>query len=118
MKNVASTLLTFTETTLFARQITQLASVKMLFEIQADLIESPTRHPVIEGTGGARKGRVADPLQGQGKSGGFRYLYLYLEHRGRIYLLYLFGKKEQANLSLAQKRRIKQLVEEIRHEVK
>ena len=28
-----------------------------------------------------------------------RYLYLYLEHAGRIHLLYLFSKGEQANLS-------------------
>ena len=44
------------------------------------------------------------------------YLYLYLEHAGRIHLLYLFSKGEQADLSQEQKRIIGALSQEIRKE--
>jgi hypothetical protein len=68
----------------------------------------------VKGTGGARKGRVADPASDQGKSGSFRYLYLYLEHRGRIYLLFLFAKSAQADLSDEQKKEVAKLVAAIK----
>jgi hypothetical protein len=38
------------------------------------LLADPERWPVIKGTGGARKGRVADPSDSRGKSGSFRYI--------------------------------------------
>ena len=107
-------LYSFVETPVFTRRLTELASFETLAAIQADLLENPERWPVVRGTHGARKGRVADPLSGRGKSGSFRYLYLYLERRGRIYLLFLFGKSEQANLSPAQTKAIAALVDEIK----
>ena len=69
---------------------------------------------MIKGTGGARKGRVADPRDARGKSGSFRYIYLYLEHRGRIFLLLFFSKNEQANLSPDQVKQVAKMVEKIK----
>ena len=69
---------------------------------------------MIKGTGGARKGRVADPRDTRGKSGSYRYIYLYLEHRGRIFLLLFFRKNEQANLSPKQVKQIAAAVEKIK----
>jgi hypothetical protein len=43
--------------------------------------------------------------------------YLYLEHAGRIHLLYLFSKSEQADLSPDQKRIIGALSQAIREEI-
>ena len=43
-------------------------------------------------------------------------IYLYLEHAGRIHLLYLFSKGEQADLSPQQKQIIGALSQEIRKE--
>jgi len=82
------------------------------------LLADPERWPVIKGTGGARKGRVADPRDSRGKSGSFRYIYLYLEHRGRIFLLLLFSKNEQANLSPKQLKQVAAVVEKIKQENK
>jgi hypothetical protein len=56
----------------------------------------------------------ADPRDSRGKSGSFRYIYLYLEHRGRIFLLLLFSKNEQANLSPAQIKQVAAAVERIK----
>jgi hypothetical protein len=69
---------------------------------------------VVKGTGGARKGRVADPGSDKGKSGSFRYLYLYLEHCGQIYLLYMFAKSGQADLNADQKKAIAAMIEAIK----
>jgi len=107
-------LYTFIELPVFMRQLEALASFEMLSAIQSDLLADPERWPVIKGTGGARKGRVADPCDSRGKSGSFRYLYLYLEHRGRIFLLLLFSKNEQANLSPEQVKQVAAMVERIK----
>lgn len=114
-------LYTFFETPIFTEDLEDFLgerALDLLFAIQVELIANPERWPVIAGTGGARKGRVADPTSAKGKSGGFRYLYLYLEHRGQIYLLFLFAKTEQANLSAEQKKRIARMVEAIKKERK
>jgi hypothetical protein len=91
-------------------------SLELLYAIQNDLLADPLRWPMVKGTGGARKGRVADPASDRGKSGSYRYLYLYLEHRGQIYLLFLFAKNEQDNLSAEQTKLIARWVEEIKKE--
>jgi hypothetical protein len=110
-------LYTFVETAVFTGQLEELASIETLYAIQADLLADPERWPVIPGTKGARKGCVADPRSSRGKRGSFRYIYLYLKHRGRIYLLLMFGKSEQANLSPGQTRQVAELVEAIKQEV-
>jgi hypothetical protein len=51
-----------------------------------------------------------------GKRGSFRYVYLYLKHRERIYLLLMFGKSEQATLSTEQTRQVAELIEAIKQE--
>ena len=70
----------------------------------------------MKGTHGVRKARVADPASPRGKGGSYLYRFLYLEHAGRIHLLYLFSKGEQADLSQEQKRIIGALSQEIRKE--
>ena len=114
MSRESQKLYTFIELPVFMRQLEALASFDTLDAIQSDLLEDPKRWPVIKGTGGARKGRVADPKDSRGKSGSFRYIYLYLEHRGRIFLLLLFSKNEQANLSADQVNQVAAMVEKIK----
>ncbi len=114
MSAESSKLYTFIELPVFMRQFEALASFETLYAIQADLLEDPQQWPVIKGTGGARKGRVADPKDSRGKSGSFRYIYLYLEQRGRIFLLLFFSKNEQANLSADQLKQVAAVVEKIK----
>ena len=84
---------TFVETPIFSKRLRELASPETLEALQAELVENPERWPIVRGLHGARKGRVADTKSGRGKSGSFRYIYLYLTHAGRIHLIYLFAKK-------------------------
>jgi hypothetical protein len=107
----------FVETKAFTKRLVDFGSHEVLLAIQADLIENPIRWPAIRVARGARKGRVSGPGEPRGKSGSYRYLYLFLPHVQRIYLLFIFGKKEQDNLSPEQVKRIAQWCDQIREEL-
>src|SRR4051794_40275078 len=96
MTNDHLTWFAFVESKIFSKQVSELpAGVFLIF----DLIQDLNRRDIVKGTNRVRKARVADPGSVRGKSGSYRYLYLYLEHAGRIHLLYLFSKGDQADLS-------------------
>ncbi len=105
----------FIESKVFSKQVGEL-SAEILTNIQSDLVQNPERGDIVKGTHGVRKARVTNPGSARGKSGSYRYLYLYLEHAGRIHLLYLFSKGEQADLSPDQTRIIGALSQQIRRE--
>src|SRR2546430_16944999 len=90
----------FVESKIFSKQIREVGG-DLLTRMQSDLVQNPGRGALVKGTHGVRKARVADPASGRGKSGSYRYLYL--ERAGRIHLLYMFSKGEQADLSPQQK---------------
>jgi hypothetical protein len=102
----------FVETAVFSKQLDSKASLDVLYAIQNDLIADPKRGDVVRGSGGVRKARVGDARGSRGKRG--RYLYLYLEQRGIIYLLYFYGKDEQSDLSSEQKKRVGNLARMIK----
>jgi mRNA-degrading endonuclease RelE of RelBE toxin-antitoxin system len=105
----------FVESKIFHKQVRDLPS-EVLTNIQTDLVQNAERGAVVKGTHGVRKARVGNPASTRGKSGSYRYLYLYLAHAGRIHLLYLFSKGEQSELSPEQKRIIAGLSQQIRRE--
>lgn len=107
----------FVESNVFSKQLGGLPD-EILPTIQFELVQNPIRGAIVRGTHGVRKARVANPDSARGKSGSYRYLYLYLEHAGRIHLLYIFSKGEQANLSPQQTRIIGELSQKIRREQK
>ncbi len=86
----------------------------LLTRIQLDLVHNPESGAIVKGTHGVRKGKWPDPASSLG--GSYRYLYLYLEHAGRIHLLYLFRKGEQTDLTAEQKRTIAALSQQIRRD--
>ncbi|HEY0544781.1 MAG TPA: hypothetical protein VGC91_05220 [Pyrinomonadaceae bacterium] len=108
---------TFVETPVFTKRLIELASPHTLEAIQAELVEDPVRWPMVRGLHGARKGRVADPKLARGKSGSFRYIYLFLPHAGRIHLLFLFAKNEQSDLTPAQAKAFGKVIAMIKEEV-
>lgn len=102
-------LLHFVETAVFRKRLDKLASLETLFDLQKELLINPMRGKVIQGTGGARKARIADPKSGRGKSGSFRYIYVYVEKAATVYLLVLYGKNEKDNLTNSEKKEISAL---------
>jgi hypothetical protein len=71
---------------------------------------------VVPGLGGIRKARISNPARGKGTRGGLRYLYLYLETRLHIHLLFLLDKNEQEDLSEQQRRQIRAMAAQIKKE--
>ncbi len=80
-----------------------------------DLLEFLARRPkggrIIQGTGGLRKVRFAQP--GKGKSGGTGVIYYYHNDTKPILLLLIYAKADQDNLTEAQKARLKKHVDAI-----
>ena len=110
-------MLEFIEFPAFTKRLIALAgdhADEVLLEIENDLLENPERGPVIQGTAGVRKARVADPTRGKGKRGGLRYMYYYIERDGQIFLLLIFGKNEQADLTPQQKKALRQAILSLR----
>ena len=87
---------------------------EVLLEIQGDLLANPERGRVVQGTAGVRKARATDAARGKGKRSGFRYLYYYIERDGQIFLLMIFNKEEQYDLTKDQKKVLAKLVQELR----
>jgi hypothetical protein len=105
----------FIESRVFSRRLLALGkegSAEVLTTIQSDLLGNPERGQVVKGLGGIRKARAADPGRAKGKRGGFRYLYMYFVSDQEIYLLYLFDKDEQEDLSPEQRKLLRNLAAE------
>jgi hypothetical protein len=106
----------FSETPIFMKQVDKTGSLEVLFNIQKELLNDPRRGPVMQGTNGARKARVG--RGSGGKRGGFRYIYVYVEYAEKIYLLFLYGKDEQDDLTVEQKKQLGALVKRIKDALK
>ena len=101
----------------FTRRLRELAgraALDVLNTIQDDLLKNPARGNLVQGLGGIRKGRCSNPVRGKGKRGGYRYLFLYLEKRDHMHLLYLLDKDEQEDLSNDERKALRALVAEIK----
>ena len=107
-------LIHFVESPGFTNRIDKLASLDVLFSLQSDLVMDPQMGDLMPGCAGARKGRVGNKVAGKGKSGGFRYIYVYIEIAGTIYLIHFYSKNEKSNLSKAERNELGKLVKELK----
>jgi len=98
------------ETSVFTRKIRELISDEEYGELQFALIQRPDSGVVIPQSGGIRKIRWSG--SGRGKRGGIRVIYYWYVNEQQIYMLLAYAKNEQANLSTAQLKVLKKLVEE------
>lgn len=81
-------------------------------ELIAFLAANPQAGDVIPGTGGLRKLRWA--RTGEGKRGGYRAIYYFFTDEVPIYLLAIYAKNQQVDLSAQQKRRLSELAVELK----
>lgn len=105
----------FVETTIFQKTLDNLKLKELEKVIKDEILKDPAAGDVVQGTGGIRKIRIAKPGQ-QGKSGGYRVLYLDLPNVEVIYLFLVFDKSVMGNIPAAQKKVIKAMVEELKNE--
>lgn len=82
-------------------------SKKDFDDFKNDLAQNPEQGDIISGTGGIRKTRLKSVSKG--KRGGFRVCYLDVEDRLILFLLFIYAKSDQENLSPAEKVELKQL---------
>ena len=85
-------------------------------ELELLLVENPRRGQVIERTGGFRKVRFARPSRSEGKSGGTRVVYYFVDRRDRIYLLLVFAKGVKENLTRAEENELRKLAKALEEE--
>ena len=78
--------------------------------LQLFLAMDPKRGVVIRASGGLRKLRWA--ASGRGKRGGVRVIYYYKDQDSQIWLLSIFAKNEQSDLSHTALKAIKELIHE------
>ena len=79
--------------------------------LQDTLCADPQAGDLIQGTGGVRKVRLV--LRGKGKSGGARVVYVDFVAEEHLYLISVFAKNEQGNLTAKQKREIRDFVKNL-----
>jgi hypothetical protein len=97
------------ETPIFADCIVDLISDDSYHKLQIELIKRPESGDLIQGSGGLRKIRWR--LPGKGKSGGIRVIY-YFDAPSTIYMLLVFRKNSQADLTQTQLKYLKNLIRE------
>ena len=97
-------MITIAEVPEYIRQAEKLMTV----EERQDIVSYPKSGDLIEGAGGIRKIRWG--RGGRGKSGGVRVIYYYHSELMPLYLVALFAKNEQANLSKADRNGLAKLV--------
>lgn len=84
--------------------------------LQNELMQNPEAGDVIEGTGGLRKIRQADPRRGKGKRGGFRVIYYWWLGGAQFWLFTVYDKDQADDLSAEQRKVIKRLLESERQQ--
>ncbi len=99
----------FKETSFFSRQVTELLGDDELNALQWDLMADPEKGDLIRGSGGLRKLRWAG--SGRGKRGGLRVIYYWHVPGSTILMLLAYPKNEQDNLSPAQLKFLKSIIE-------
>lgn len=82
-----------------------------LLALQMLLMANPKGAPVVSGTGGLRKLRFAPSSWNKSKSEAVRVCYAFFEEAGTVLLVVAYSKSDQDNLTAAEKRAIKSLLE-------
>ncbi len=92
----------------YDRRAAKLLSPAERMAAELEIAVAPTAWPVIPGTGGARKARVA--RGSRGKSGGARIIYYVVTRRYVLYLIDIYAKSAKEDLTDAEKREVRKLI--------
>lgn len=99
--------ITIAETALFMRQAADVWSETERIDFVDYMAVNPEAGDIIPDTGGVRKIRWG--RQGSGKRGGVRVIYFYYQPDAPLYLLMVYSKAVQTDLTPEGKRAVKAL---------
>ena len=100
----------FVETPIFTKQILTLLSDEGYRAIQLALLFRPESGEIIQRTGGLRKLRWRLPHAG--KRGGLRVIYYWDQPAEVLYMLWVYRKRRQEDLTPRQSKLLSKLVKE------
>lgn len=100
----------FIETPVFTASLRGLLDAEGYRQLQVALLLRPEQGALIRGSGGLRKLRWG--ALGRGKRGGLRLIYHWDQTAELFYMLYAYPKNVQDDLSQAQLRILRRLVQE------
>ena len=106
------------ETRNFTKKIDEFLSKRSLLiydfdELKIQLSKRPDQGDLVPGTGGIRKIRLQS--SSKGKSGGFRICYYFIDQESNeIFLILIYQKNEQTDLSSDEKKTLKEIIKDIR----
>lgn len=102
-------MITIAEVPEYIRQAEKILTEAERQDVLNYLAAHPKAGDLIEGTGGIRKLRWG--RSGRGKRGGVRVIFYYHSELMPLYLLTLFAKNKQDNLSKAERNELAKLVD-------
>ena len=100
----------FIETPVFTRRLTSILNDDQYRSLQLALALRPEQGSVIRGSGGLRKLRWF--FAGRGKRGGARVIYFWEKPSETIFMLFVYTKHEQGDLTPRQVKLLGQIVRE------
>lgn len=100
----------FVETPVFSDQLYGLLSDDEYRALQLALTLRPEQGKLVPGSGGLRKLRWR--FRGKGKSGGLRIIYYWDPADSVVYLLFVYPKSRQEDLTPDQLRLLRRIVQE------
>ncbi len=98
----------FMETPVFTKVVKSSLTDDDYRTLQTALLLRPEQGALIPGTGGLRKIRWGG--KGRGKRGGYRIIYYWAANTETFYMLYLYPKNEQEDLTPTQAKLLSRLV--------
>jgi len=101
----------FIETPYFTKLITEVMSDELYKELQKFLLIKPDAGDLIQGSGGIRKLRWEG--SGRGKRGSTRVIYYWYMSKEKIYMLLVYKKNDQDNLTSSQVKILHDLIKEL-----
>ncbi len=106
----------FVESFEFTEWVREYLTDERLSALQRGLLKDPESGDVMPGCGGLRKLRIPDARRGKGKRGGIRVIYLHVPEAHVIYMMDIYGKGEQEDLSASDKKLLKALAAQYKEE--
>ena len=98
----------FVETPVFTAAVRRQLDDESYRALQLALLLRPTQGPIIQG--GARLRKLRWAAEGRGKRGGVRLIYYWEPASQTFYMLYLYAKNEQGDLTADQLKMLAKLV--------